>query len=692
MIEPRVTLDDATPVPASLTAIPAQLRIFPHWVTWRFGPPDGKGKSSKLLYVAGTNHFADSTNPSTWTTFDDALAKMNGFDAGLGFVLTRDVGVTGIDLDTCIDAAGNISPWARGIMARIQSYTERSPMDGLHLFVAGLLPEHHRCKLGDLELYTEKRFLTMTGNWLTSSPATIEPVDVNWLYDLMTARVFDFTSNENYARLMAGDWQGYRSQSEAELALCGMLHRLRLSASEIDCVFRMSGLYREKWDSPRGDSTYGAETIATALGSQSEGKKSSTSKNRVDLPVMELPHVEQGSFSTWPVSALEGDYIADLTHALTNGTSIPSQYVRETIGLTLGAMTDGFLFYPGHELPTRRYACLISDLPAAGKGVSFKRVHGALDETPTFLGKALAERGIKALDGGLVGSGQYLAQVVETSPNLLLFWDELSELLEKASQQSSTLLSALKKLYESNSHWSGSFANKKHGSDSVHLSVLMHSTLATFTRLFTGKGVVGDGLLSRFTLVYAPNPGGVPDWTPRNYAEENRLAALLVSQVPGQALVPAIDQDAHARMNEFLIELQRPTHPHAEYVKRLDTLTKIDLLQRAVYSSRTSEPHITLDAVNRSIAWAEHQLKLRLGQWTVDSGRPVEAMIQTILRRLEKGPATEVQLKDAGHVFRSGSHETFSRAMNALCKTSEIQPVGQTHKRTTIFALVKEDQ
>ena len=126
----------------------------------------------------------------------------------------------------------------------------------------------------------------------------------------------------------------------------------------------------------------------------------------------------------------------------------------------------------------------------------------------------------------------------------------------------------------------------------------------------------------------------------------------------------------------------------------MDALTKeeVYLLHRAVYCSSTLQPSITLDAVNRSIAWAEHQLKLRLGQWTADSGNRIEAMIQTIQRRLEKGPATEVQLKNAVNVYRDGSHETFNRAMNALHRTSEIRPVGQTHKHTTIFALVKEDQ
>jgi len=34
---------------------------------------------------------------------------------------------------------------------------------------------------------------------------------------------------------------------------------------QIDRIFRSSGLMREKWDSPRGDTTYGRMTIETSL-------------------------------------------------------------------------------------------------------------------------------------------------------------------------------------------------------------------------------------------------------------------------------------------------------------------------------------------------------------------------------------------------------------------------------------------
>ena len=122
----------------------------------------------------------------------------------------------------------------------------------------------------------------------------------------------------------------------------------------------------------------------------------------------------------------------------------------------------------------------------------------------------------------------------------------------KSSQQSSTLFSSLKKLFESNAHWSGSFTNKKHGSDEVHLSVLLHCTRPSFTKAFSGKGSVGDGMLSRFVLTYAPLATvPVPEWKPRNYPEEDRLGKLLLSRLPSQVLIPAIESDARTPVMNF---------------------------------------------------------------------------------------------------------------------------------------------
>ena len=71
-------------------------------------------------------------------------------------------------------------------------------------------------------------------------------------------------SGQKFSRLYSGDTTGYPSQSSADLALVSMIAFYTQDPSQIDHIFRTSGLFRDKWDSPRGDSTYGMMTIMTS--------------------------------------------------------------------------------------------------------------------------------------------------------------------------------------------------------------------------------------------------------------------------------------------------------------------------------------------------------------------------------------------------------------------------------------------
>ena len=54
---------------------------------------------------------------------------------------------------------------------------------------------------------------------------------------------------QRFQKLWAGNWQDlYPSQSEADVAFCGLLARKGLDSLEIDMTVRASGLYREKWE------------------------------------------------------------------------------------------------------------------------------------------------------------------------------------------------------------------------------------------------------------------------------------------------------------------------------------------------------------------------------------------------------------------------------------------------------------
>lgn len=74
------------------------------------------------------------------------------------------------------------------------------------------------------------------------------------------------TNGHNFSALMSGDMTGYKSRSEADLALCCMLaFWTGNDAERIDRIFRTSGLMREKWDRRQSGSTYGAQTVQKAI-------------------------------------------------------------------------------------------------------------------------------------------------------------------------------------------------------------------------------------------------------------------------------------------------------------------------------------------------------------------------------------------------------------------------------------------
>jgi putative DNA primase/helicase len=140
-------------------SIPEELRARPQWVVWKAVGH----KPDKVPYSARTGRRASSTDLLTWRTFQDALkAYENGDYAGLGFVFSSADPYTGIDLDDCVDAIGEIALWALEIVRYFDSYTELSATGtGLHIIVRGEIPNRRK---GDVEVYSSKRFFTVTGH------------------------------------------------------------------------------------------------------------------------------------------------------------------------------------------------------------------------------------------------------------------------------------------------------------------------------------------------------------------------------------------------------------------------------------------------------------------------------------------------------------------------------------------------
>jgi len=252
--------------------IPSELREYPHWIGWDVQIRDGK--ETKVPY-SPHGELAKSNDPSTWGTFEQAclFLEQNKHLSGLGFVFANDP-FCGIDLDKCRDPeTGIIEVDTQKIIEDFSSYAEISPSGrGVHVIIKGK-KRGKKCRKDKIEIYDSERYFTVTGDVLDGY-TTIEDrkEQLNKLYDTLFTKeekqsappqtqavsLDDQTIIEKAKRakdgakftaLWEGDISGYKSQSEADLALCCLLaFWTDGDRDRIDRLFRQSGLYREKWE------------------------------------------------------------------------------------------------------------------------------------------------------------------------------------------------------------------------------------------------------------------------------------------------------------------------------------------------------------------------------------------------------------------------------------------------------------
>ncbi len=137
--------------------IPQELRVLRQWVC--------ANDCSKVPMQATRPYPASSTNPDTWSSFDEAVgAVRDGHYDYIGFVF-NDNGIVGIDLDDSVAPDGGYTSLALDIIGKCESYTEASKSGrGVHIFVKGDVPFKGKNNLAGVEVYKTARFFIMTGD------------------------------------------------------------------------------------------------------------------------------------------------------------------------------------------------------------------------------------------------------------------------------------------------------------------------------------------------------------------------------------------------------------------------------------------------------------------------------------------------------------------------------------------------
>lgn len=303
--------------------IPQEMKFCNNWVCWQAIPDEKSHSGIKKVPVCALNgSSAKSNDPTTWTTFGNALIGMRTRHfSGIGFMFSNS-NYFGVDIDDCRDEVerylnGDKSGIIGEFIETLGSYAELSQSgNGIHIICKGNLPKGARRK-GKVEMYDSGRYFIMTGNQIGSysdvadctesiknlhekylgntqkktiqkSAPTIMELTEKEIIDRMCA------SSIKADRLYQGDFSEYNSQSEADMAFCSILaFWCGGDTSLMDSIYRKSGLMRDKWDRKQSGSTYGKLLMEKCVSECTEfydpNKKDSfriTIKNKSDAPIV----------------------------------------------------------------------------------------------------------------------------------------------------------------------------------------------------------------------------------------------------------------------------------------------------------------------------------------------------------------------------------------------------------------------
>ncbi len=345
--------------------IPEELKELPNWVLWR-AELDNKSNEYKKVPYSFAGYRASSTNNDSWTVFDPiykTYEKRNEYN-GIGFVLSEQDDYIVLDIDNAIDENGELTTDLANDMVQI-TYCEISPSGtGLHCFFKGKLPSNRKKKRTDLdiELYDNSRFMTVTGEAIGQSEIsedqnlldnlveryfkeessheitiTYDPNNENQLSDEEVINIMlKSKQKDKISHLLQGDYEQYfGSPSEAVQSL---LHYLAFytgkDKQQMERIFLDYNNLTDKWDSKRGDSTWGQLEIEKAIANQ---KSVFTNPNfEINIEQSNRKKIQKGSWWIYPDS--DTNYKPSFAH------TIMAEYILQEHSVVRYPDSDGDIY------------------------------------------------------------------------------------------------------------------------------------------------------------------------------------------------------------------------------------------------------------------------------------------------------------------------------------------------------------
>ncbi|MEM7133209.1 MAG: hypothetical protein AAF702_43315 [Chloroflexota bacterium] len=272
--------------------MPSEVRRIPQWVGYQLIPKPN-GKADKVPKNPHTGGNASVTVPQTWADVGTAVAfaQQSRQIDGVAFVLTKLLGMVVVDLDNCVHN-GQLSDFANEQVERLNSYTEYSPSGtGLHVYLYARIPGPRRVhRQYQIEMYDDRRFITVTGKRLTQTPVQVmeraealaqlynhlftsskpaQPPSVEVLPEdaALWDQLFTGREGDKLQALYEGDMRP--SRNDHSLAVIQLGNALaRATDGDLEQMKRMlyqTKLVRPKWQEARGEGTWIDYQIADCI-------------------------------------------------------------------------------------------------------------------------------------------------------------------------------------------------------------------------------------------------------------------------------------------------------------------------------------------------------------------------------------------------------------------------------------------
>lgn len=523
--------------------IPAELQARRQWL---LANKDAKGdfKVPTTLDAAGRLRMGNVIDPSCYLDFNVACSAAWHYGLAIGYVLHETDPYTCIDLD--VKNASNEpdhTKWTTeahmqrhaAIMQSFQSYTERSQSgQGFHIWVYANIGRGRNHD--HVEVYSQERFIVCTGAAIVNLPITpyqeytemlvaeidtrapqkieLEEIDAvltdREIYDKLAGAV----NGEKFLTLYSGKTEGYKSQSEADLALLSMFTFHSKSNEQCRRMFRLTGL-GQRAKATKND-VYLNRTLeiirgrqAAELATEEHGEQIAAAlleafKNKPQLPPRTAKVPDTATLIDWPPGV-----VGDIAKYIFESATRPVREVAIVSALGLFAGLTGKAWnIPQSGL--NLYIILIAR-SAIGKETMHSGISQIMHQLMSY--HAIGAKITEFVDFSDYASGPALAKGVATNPSFVNVAGEWGKKLKRLASEEgrdgpmTSLRTVMTNLYQKSASTSIvggiGYSDKLKNVASVAgvaYSMIGETTPGTFYESLT-ESMMEDGFLSRFTII-----------------------------------------------------------------------------------------------------------------------------------------------------------------------------------------------